>query len=74
MLAKQLDDLQRRGIDAKLMLDLASARKPLPADHPTSALAYRIRELATPREIRQAPSVDPFARSPQQGGGPNLGM
>jgi hypothetical protein len=68
-LAKRLDELQRRGINAELMLDLASARKPLPADHPTSALAYRIRELATPSKIRQAPSIDPFPRSPQQGSG-----
>jgi len=73
-LAKRLDELQRRGINAELMLDLASARKPLPVDHPTAALAYRIRELATPRKIHQAPSIDPFPRSPQQGSEPSLGM
>ena len=44
--AKHLDQLQRRGVDAERMLDLAAARKPLPTDHPTAALAYRVRELA----------------------------
>ena len=73
-LAKHLDQLQRKGIDAEQVLDLAAARKPLPTDRPTAALAYRIRDLATPRKIRQAPSVDPFVRSPQQGSGPSLGM
>ncbi len=50
-LAKQLDQLHRKGVDAKQVLDLAAARKPLPTDHPTSALAYRIRELGTPRKF-----------------------
>lgn len=72
--AKHLDQLQRRGVDAERMLDLAAARKPLPTDHPTSALAYRVRELVTPRKHRRAPSIDPYPRAPQQGSGPRLGM
>jgi conjugative relaxase-like TrwC/TraI family protein len=38
-LAKYLDGLQRKGVDAERMLELAVARKPLPIDHPTAALA-----------------------------------
>jgi conjugative relaxase-like TrwC/TraI family protein len=73
-LAKQLDSLQRRGIDAAKVLELAATRKPLPVDRPTSALAYRIRELVAPRKHRQAPSIDPFPHTPQHHGGPSLGM
>ena len=72
--AKHLDQLQRRGVDAERMLDLAAARKPLPTDHPTSALAYRVRELVTPRKHGRAPSIDPYPRAPQQDSGPRLGM
>jgi len=72
-LAKRLDELQRRGINAELMLDLASARKPLPADHPTSALAYRVRELTQPRK-RNPQAIDPFPRAPQRESGPSLGL
>ncbi|MGI8523447.1 MAG: hypothetical protein ACR2K3_09095 [Nocardioides sp.] len=72
-LAKRLDELQRHGIDAEQMLDLAAARKPLPADHPTSALAYRIRELASPRK-RKLQAITPFPRAHQQGSGPSLGL
>ncbi|MGH3444467.1 MAG: hypothetical protein ACRDPB_03745, partial [Nocardioidaceae bacterium] len=72
-LARHLDTLQRKGIDAERLLDLAAARKPLPVDHPTAALAYRIRDLATPRKQRRpAPSIDPFPRSPQHDSGPSL--
>ena len=74
-LAKHLDQLQRRGVDAERMLDLAAARKPLPTDHPTSALAYRVRELVTPRKRRPpAPSAEPFSRQPQEPSGPSLGL
>lgn len=72
-LAKHLDTLQRRGIEAERVLDLAAARKPLPTDHPTSALAYRVRELVTPRK-RKLQAIDPFPRAPQQESGPSLGL
>lgn len=73
-LAKDLDQLARRGIDAERVLDLAAVRKPLPVDHPTAALAYRVRDLVTPRIRRPAASIDPFPRSPQHDSGPSLGL
>jgi hypothetical protein len=73
-LAKHLDQLQRRGVDAERMLDLTAARKPLPTDHPTSALAYRVRELVTPRKHRRAPGIDPQPHVPKRDGGPRLGI
>jgi len=72
-LAKRLDTLQRHGIDAERVLDLAAVRKALPVDHPTSALAYRVRELVTPI-MRKPQTIDPFPRSPQLDTGPTLGM
>lgn len=74
-LAKYLDTLARKGIDAERVLDVAAARKPLPVDHPTAALGYRVKDLVTPRRQRRAvPSIDPFPRSPQRNSGPSLGM
>ena len=74
-LAKKLDELQRKGVDAEQVLDLAAARKPLPTDHPTAALAYRVRESASPKRTRRTvKSTDPFERSQQQPNGPSLGM
>ncbi len=61
-LAKRLDELQRRGINAELMLDLASALKPLPTDHPTAALAYRVKDLVTPRKRKPRPATPSRAR------------
>ena len=52
-LAKYLDQLARRGIDAERILDLAAARKPLPIDHPTAALGYRVKGS---RHAEDAPS------------------
>lgn len=73
-LAKYLDQLARRGIDAERILDLAAIRKPLPVDHPTAALAFRIKDLSTPRKPRRAaPSLDPFPRPSQRQSGPGLG-
>jgi len=72
-LAKQLDDLARRGQEADRLLDLAVARKPLPVDHPTAALAYRVKELVTPRK-RKPQTIDPFPRSPQLDNGQGLGL
>ena len=74
-LAKQLDQLQRKGVDAQQVLDLAAARKPLPTDHTTAALAYRVREVVAPKRTRRkVSSVEPFARSNQQPSGPSLGL
>lgn len=59
----------------KRLVDLAAARKPLPVDHPTSALAYRVKDLATPKKQRRAaPSMDPYPRPSQQQSGPSLGL
>ena len=73
-LAKHLDTLARKGIDAERVLALAAARKPLPVDHPTAALSFRVKDLVTPRKRRPAPSIDPFPRPSQQQSGPSLGM
>lgn len=72
-LAKQLDQLQRMSIDAEQILDLAAARKPLPTDHATAALAYRVRELVTPKRTRRSVQ-SAFEHSQQQPSGPSLGM
>jgi hypothetical protein len=55
------------------MLDLAAARKPLPTDHPTSALAYRVREQVTPKK-RRPQTIDPFPRSPERKTDRGLGL
>ncbi|HPU13762.1 MAG TPA: hypothetical protein PLQ19_08210 [Aeromicrobium sp.] len=73
-LAKYLDQLARKGLDAGRLLDLAAARKPLPVDHPTSALAYRVKDLATPKKGRAPQSIDPFPHHSQQQSGPSLGL
>ncbi len=71
--AEQLDDLARRGQAADRLLDLAAAGKPLPVEHPTAALAYRVKELVTPRK-RKPQTIDPFLRSPQLDNGQGLGL
>ena len=58
-LAQRLDRLQREGRDAGQLLDRAAARKPLPDDHGTAALAYRIREQVRPRARRAATPPQP---------------
>ena len=74
-LAKHLDQLQRKGVDAEQVLDLAVARKPLPTDHATAALAYRVQELVAPKRTRRTvQSSEPFERSQQQPSGPSLGL
>lgn len=75
-LAKKLDQLQRRGVDALQVLNLAVARKPLPTDHATAALAYRVRELATPKRLRRPGrvSTETLERARQQPLGPSLGL
>lgn len=70
-LARELDRLQRAGHDAERLLARAASRKPLPDDHPTAALAYRIRNQLKPR--RAAPAEPHPSRSaPRQG--PALGL
>ena len=71
-LAKYLDGLQRKGVDGERMLELAVFRKPLPVDHPTSALAYRVKDLAA-RRTRNAAHVDDFRRTTPSTG-PALGL
>ena len=72
-LAKYLDGIQRKGFDAERMLEFAVARKPLPVDHPTAALAYRVKDLAARRTVRAAP-VDEFRRTAPSSSGPTLGL
>ncbi|GAB3261426.1 MobF family relaxase [Nocardioides dilutus] len=50
-LARELDRLQRTGHDAERLLARAAARKALPDDHPTAALAYRIRNQLKPAHV-----------------------
>jgi conjugative relaxase-like TrwC/TraI family protein len=73
-LAKYLEGLQRTGVNAEQILELAVARKPLPVDHPTAALAYRVRDLATSRKKarRPAPTMAPSSRRSQQQSGQGL--
>jgi len=72
-LAKYLDGLQRKGVDAERILELAIARKPLPVDHPTAALSYRVQELVA-RRARSAATVDDFRRTTPSTPGPALGL
>jgi len=69
----ELAKLARQGVDAEQVLDLAAARKRLPVDHATAALAYRVRELVAPKK-RRPQTIDPFPRSPQRDSGPALGL
>lgn len=71
-LARYLDGLQRKGVDAERMLELAVARKPLPVDHPTAALAYRVKDLVA-RRAMNATAVDDFRHSTPSHG-PSLGL
>ena len=72
-LAKYLDGLQRKGVDAERMLEFAVARKPLPVDHPTAALGYRVRDLVARRTRRAAP-LDDFQRTAPSSRAPALGL
>lgn len=70
-LAKYLDGLQRKGVNPERILELAVARKPLPVDRPTAALASRVKDLAARRTRRVAP-VDDFRRTTPSSSGPTL--
>ncbi|MGH3977272.1 MAG: hypothetical protein ACRDS9_28755, partial [Pseudonocardiaceae bacterium] len=51
--ARMLDQLGRSGHPAARILDLALQRGPLPQDHASSALAYRIQRIMARRPDRQ---------------------
>ena len=61
-LANYLNGLERKGVDAGRMLERAIARKPLPVDHPTAALTYRVKDLVA-RRTGSAAGVDDFRRT-----------
>lgn len=65
-LARLLDRLQREGRDAGRLLARAAARRPLPDDHPTAALAYRVREQLRPRRATPA-EPPPYRSAPSRG-------
>ena len=72
-LARQLDRLKRQGRDPEPLLMRASIR-PLPSEHPTAALAYRIsKQLAPKRPPHEAPTVDHHRQAPSQQA-PGIGM
>lgn len=63
-LARELDRLKRQGRDPEPLLRRATIR-PLPSEHPTAALAYRIRkQLAPKRRRREAPGVEHHRQAP----------
>ncbi|MBS45885.1 MAG: DNA primase [Nocardioides sp.] len=53
-LARELDKLKRQGRDPEPLLMRATIRQ-LPTEHPTAALAYRIRKLLAPQGRRPDP-------------------
>ena len=73
-LARQLDRLQRRGFDPERLLRNAMAG-PLPQEHATSALAYRIRKAVRPRPAApQRRPVSSYARTSPRAHGTGLGI
>ncbi len=72
-LARELDRLKRRGLDPEPLLMRASIR-PLPFEHPTAALAYRIRkQLAPQRSRHEVPGVEHHRPAPSHQA-PGLGL
>lgn len=72
-LARELDRLKRQGRDPEPLLMRASIR-PLPSEHPTAALAYRLRkQLARKRQRREVPGVDHHRQAPSHQA-PGIGM
>lgn len=51
-LAKTLEHLSRRGIDAQHVLHRAVIARPLPDDHPTAALEFRVAKLVKPSQAK----------------------
>jgi hypothetical protein len=72
-LARELDRLTRQGRDPEPLLMRATLRR-LPADHPTAALAYRIRkQLAPQRSRHEVPGVEHHRPAPSHQA-PGLGL
>jgi len=74
--ARELDRLRRQGHDPERLLKRAMTR-PLPAEHPTSALAYRIRRFSRPKPASAQRGWQPettYAPSRPPAPGPGLGM
>lgn len=72
-LARELDKLRRQGRDPEPLLMRASIRR-LPTEHPTAALAYRIRRLLAPQRRHSAPvGIDQHRPAPTQSA-PGIGM
>ena len=63
-LARELDRLDRTGVNAGLLLRRAtSMRRPLPADHTVEALAYRVRRLAEQYRLTRPAEYGPSTPS-----------
>ncbi|GAA6527865.1 MobF family relaxase [Intrasporangium sp. DVR] len=72
-LARELDRLKRQGRDPEPLLMRASIR-PLPSEHPTAALAYRIRKQLAPKQRRrEIPVAEHHRQAPAQQA-PGIGM
>ncbi|MGH3371770.1 MAG: ATP-dependent DNA helicase, partial [Nocardioidaceae bacterium] len=72
-LARELDRLKRQGREPERLLMRASIR-PLPSEHPTAALAYRIRKQLAPKRPRhEVPGVEHHRQTPSQQA-PSIGM
>ncbi|WP_157953107.1 MobF family relaxase [Nocardioides allogilvus] len=72
-LARELDRLRRQGFDPERLLRSAMA-SPLPTEHSTSALAYRIRKVTRPRPAPQRERDLSHARTSPRAQGPGLGL
>ena len=71
-LARELDRLKRQGRDPEPLLMRASIRA-LPSEHPTAALAYRIRKQLAPKRRREVLGVEHHRQVPSQQA-PGVGM
>jgi len=68
-LARELDVFEKAGGNAGMALARALRRGPLPDDHATEALAYRVRRLVTQSRV-----TDPFPRQQQSPPSQGLGL
>ncbi len=72
-LARELDKLKRQGRDPEPLLMRATIKR-LPTDHPTAALAYRLRKLLTPQHRRPDPAGIEQHRPEPTRSAPGIGM
>ena len=72
-LARELDKLKRQGRDPEPLLMRATIRR-LPTDHPTAALAYRIRKLVAPQRRLPDPVGIEHQRPTHTRSAPGIGM